>query len=169
MSRKVCVSSAEFSITHCSRRNSGQAKSITYAPEPAKIALLLFKLSQASEALAHAALLCGRLRRLWRAVAGRTALHGQGGDARHRTGQRASATLARPVPAALDRGLEGPAYGGRQHRPVRPLRWKRQDHRPHLYASLKPSVGQLYTGKDETHGVERDNARQRHWLARFRR
>jgi insertion element IS1 protein InsB len=30
-------------------------------------------------------------------------------------------------------------------------------------------VGQLYTGKDETHGIERDNARQRHWLARFRR
>jgi insertion element IS1 protein InsB len=26
-----------------------------------------------------------------------------------------------------------------------------------------------YTGKDETHGIERDNARQRHWLARFRR
>ena len=30
-------------------------------------------------------------------------------------------------------------------------------------------VGLLYTGKDETHGIERDNARQRHWLARFRR
>ena len=30
-------------------------------------------------------------------------------------------------------------------------------------------VGQLHTGKDETHGIERDNARQRHWLARFRR
>ena len=30
-------------------------------------------------------------------------------------------------------------------------------------------VGQLYTGKNETHGIERDNARQRHWLARFRR
>src|SRR4051812_25039268 len=30
-------------------------------------------------------------------------------------------------------------------------------------------VGQLYTGKEETHGIERDNARQRHWLARFRR
>src|SRR3954452_23261952 len=45
MSRKIGVSSAEFSITHCSRRNSGQAKSITYARKPAKIALLLFKLS----------------------------------------------------------------------------------------------------------------------------
>ena len=30
-------------------------------------------------------------------------------------------------------------------------------------------VGQRYVGKDETHGIERDNARQRHWLARFRR
>ncbi len=30
-------------------------------------------------------------------------------------------------------------------------------------------VGQLHTGKEETHGIERDNARQRHWLARFRR
>ncbi|POR40279.1 IS1 family transposase [Methylobacterium sp. V23] len=30
-------------------------------------------------------------------------------------------------------------------------------------------VGQRYVGKDETHGIERDNARQRRWLARFRR
>jgi insertion element IS1 protein InsB len=30
-------------------------------------------------------------------------------------------------------------------------------------------VGRLYAGKDETHGIERDHARQRHWLARFRR
>ena len=30
-------------------------------------------------------------------------------------------------------------------------------------------VGQLYTGKKETHGIKRDNARQRHGLARFRR
>ena len=36
------------------------------------------------------------------------------------------------------------------------------------YAELLP-VGQLYVGKDETHGIERDHARQRHWLARFRR
>jgi insertion element IS1 protein InsB len=35
-----------------------------------------------------------------------------------------------------------------------------------VYDVLLP-VGQLYTG--ETHGIERDNARQRHWLARFRR
>ena len=34
-----------------------------------------------------------------------------------------------------------------------------------VYGVLLP-VGQLYTGKDETHGIERDNARQRHWLAR---
>ena len=37
-----------------------------------------------------------------------------------------------------------------------------------VYGVLLP-VGQLYTGMDETHGIERDNARQRHWLARFRR
>ena len=30
-------------------------------------------------------------------------------------------------------------------------------------------AGQRYSGKDETHGIERNNARQRHWLARFRR
>jgi insertion element IS1 protein InsB len=37
-----------------------------------------------------------------------------------------------------------------------------------VYDVLRP-VGQRYAGKDETHGIERDNARQRHWLARFRR
>ena len=37
-----------------------------------------------------------------------------------------------------------------------------------VYDVLLPA-GQLYTGKDETHGIEQDNARQRHWLARFRR
>ena len=37
-----------------------------------------------------------------------------------------------------------------------------------VYDVLLP-VGKLYTGKEETHGIERDNARQRHWLARFRR
>ena len=30
-------------------------------------------------------------------------------------------------------------------------------------------VGQRDSGESETHGIERDNARQRHWLARFRR
>jgi len=30
-------------------------------------------------------------------------------------------------------------------------------------------VGQLHTGKAETHSIEPDNARQRHWLARFQR
>ena len=29
--------------------------------------------------------------------------------------------------------------------------------------------GRLYVGKEETHGIERDHARQRPWLARFRR
>src|SRR5919202_933569 len=37
-----------------------------------------------------------------------------------------------------------------------------------VYDVLLP-VGQLHAGKAETHGIERDNARQRHWLARFRR
>ena len=38
-----------------------------------------------------------------------------------------------------------------------------------VYGVLLPAAGRLYVGKDETHGIERDNARQRHWLARFRR
>ena len=37
-----------------------------------------------------------------------------------------------------------------------------------VYDVLLP-VGQRHVGKAETHGIERDNARQRHWLARFRR
>jgi insertion element IS1 protein InsB len=36
------------------------------------------------------------------------------------------------------------------------------------YAEPIPE-GRLYVGKEETHGIERDHARQRHWLARFRR
>ena len=36
------------------------------------------------------------------------------------------------------------------------------------YAELIPP-GRLFVGKEETHGIERDHARQRHWLARFRR
>ena len=36
------------------------------------------------------------------------------------------------------------------------------------YAELIPQ-GRLFVGKEETHGIERDRARQRHWLARFRR
>jgi insertion element IS1 protein InsB len=35
-------------------------------------------------------------------------------------------------------------------------------------AELIPQ-GQLHVGQDEAHGIERDHARQRHWLARFRR
>ena len=50
-------------------------------------------------------------------------------------------------------------------------RWRPRLYCPDAYAAstvLLP-LGQHYTGKDETHGIERDNARQRHWLARFRR
>ena len=36
------------------------------------------------------------------------------------------------------------------------------------YAELIPQ-GRLFVGKEETHGIERDPSRQRHWLARFRR
>ena len=36
------------------------------------------------------------------------------------------------------------------------------------YGELIPQ-GRLYVGKEETHGIERDHARQRRWLARFRR
>ena len=36
------------------------------------------------------------------------------------------------------------------------------------YAELIPQ-GRLFVGKEQTHGIERDHARQRHWLARFRR
>jgi len=36
------------------------------------------------------------------------------------------------------------------------------------YAELI-AQGRLFVGKEETHGIERDHARQRHWLARFRR
>jgi len=35
-------------------------------------------------------------------------------------------------------------------------------------AELSPQ-GRLFVGEEETHGIERDHARQRHWLARFRR
>src|SRR3954451_9324194 len=36
------------------------------------------------------------------------------------------------------------------------------------YAELITQGG-LFVGKEETHGIERDHSRQRHWLARFRR
>ena len=36
------------------------------------------------------------------------------------------------------------------------------------YAELIPQ-GRLHVGEEQTHGIERDHARQRHWLARFRR
>jgi len=36
------------------------------------------------------------------------------------------------------------------------------------YGELIPQ-GRLHVGKEETHGIERDHSRQRHWPARFRR
>ncbi len=50
-------------------------------------------------------------------------------------------------------------------------RWKPRLYRTDdwaAYGELIPQ-GRLYVGKEETHGIERDHARQRHWLARFRR
>ena len=66
--------------------------------------------------------------------------------------------------------------GGRDTVPCERLierltRWRTRLYGADAYAvsdGLLP-VGQLSTGKKETHGIERDNARQRHWLARFRR
>ena len=37
-----------------------------------------------------------------------------------------------------------------------------------VYSNLIP-IGQLYQGKDLTHGIERNNCQQRHWFARFHR
>ena len=66
--------------------------------------------------------------------------------------------------------------GGRDRATLDKLlaRVKRWD--PRLYctddwAAYQEAIpqGRLYVGKDETHGLERNHARQRHWLARFRR
>ena len=54
---------------------------------------------------------------------------------------------------------------------ARLTRWRTRLYGTDAYAAydvLLP-VGKRYAGKDETHGIERDNARQRPWLARFRR
>ena len=55
--------------------------------------------------------------------------------------------------------------------PERVERWNPRLHRTDeraAYAELIPQ-GRLFVGKEETHGIERDHSRQRHWLARFRR
>ena len=66
--------------------------------------------------------------------------------------------------------------GGRDKAPCERLIKRLTRGRTRLYGADAYAVsdvllpmGQLYTGKDETHGIERDNARQRPWLARFRR
>ena len=47
--------------------------------------------------------------------------------------------------------------------------------RPPMIPWLQPTSHAVHAqnrtalGKDQTHGIERDHARQRHWLARFRR
>src|SRR3954471_2342684 len=71
----------------------------------------------------------------------------------------------------LDWGLGGRDRATLERLPERLKRWGVRlycaDGRE-AYAELTPQ-GQLYVGKEETHGIERDHARQRHWLARFRR
>ena len=52
----------------------------------------------------------------------------------------------------------------------------KRDWNPRLYcadewAAYREAIpqGRLFVGKEQTHGIERDHARQRHWLAPFRR
>ena len=41
--------------------------------------------------------------------------------------------------------------------------------RPGGVRRADPAGAPLFVGEEETHGIERDHSRQRHWLARFRR
>jgi insertion element IS1 protein InsB len=61
--------------------------------------------------------------------------------------------------ATLERLLERPKRWG--------VRLYRTDDRAACAEAIPP--GRLHVGKEETHGIERDHARQRHWPARFRR
>ena len=66
--------------------------------------------------------------------------------------------------------------GGRDRATLERLLGRLKRWNPRLYctddwAAHEEAIpqGRLHVGKDETHGIERDHARQRHWLARFRR
>ncbi|MDF3017668.1 MAG: family transposase [Thermomicrobiales bacterium] len=68
--------------------------------------------------------------------------------------------------------------GGRDRATLERLlaRLKQRGWDPRLYctddwAAYQEAIppGRLYVGKEETHGIERNHARQRHWLAPFRR
>ena len=66
--------------------------------------------------------------------------------------------------------------GGRDRATLERLLGRLKRWNPRLYcaddwAAYEEAIpqGRLHVGKDETHGTERDHARQRHWLARFRR
>ena len=50
-------------------------------------------------------------------------------------------------------------------------RWKPRLYCTDDWAAYVEAIptGRLHVGKEQTHGIERDHARQRHWLARFRR
>src|SRR5215212_9335727 len=54
---------------------------------------------------------------------------------------------------------------------ARVKRWEPRLYCTDDWAAYQEAIpqGRLYVGKDETHGLERNHARQRHWLARFRR
>ena len=60
------------------------------------------------------------------------------------------------------------AAPGQVYLTQRLARWRTWLYCTDAYTVLLP-LGQRYAGKDETHGIERDNARKRHWMARFRR
>ncbi|HET6468635.1 MAG TPA: IS1 family transposase [Geminicoccaceae bacterium] len=67
------------------------------------------------------------------------------------------------------RGGRDRATLGRLLKRVR--RWRARLYRADgwaAYADLIIPVGRLFVGKEETHGIGRDHARRRHWLARFR-
>ena len=66
--------------------------------------------------------------------------------------------------------------GGRDRATLERLLGRLKRWNPRLYcaddwAAYEEAIpqGRLHVGKDETRGIERDHARQRHWLARFRR
>ena len=49
--------------------------------------------------------------------------------------------------------------------------WNPRLHCTDDWAAYQEAIppGRLYVGKEETHGIERNHTRQRHWLAPFRR
>ena len=71
----------------------------------------------------------------------------------------------------IDRQLGGRDRATLERLLERPKRWGVRLYRTDDWAAYVEAIpqGMLYVGKEETHGIERDHSRQRHWLARFRR